>query len=253
VTSRFGRRIDPFLGKPAMHTGIDFRAATGDPARATAGGTVVTAEYSGGYGNMVEIDHGNGISTRFGHMSRIDVTAGQIVSEGTIVGRAGSTGRSTGPHLHYEIRIDGAPIDPMRYIKRRHGNRAAALNTGAPSSRGGGGASGVVRPLPGAFCIARLLDRRGVFLLRMPAGDVIDCAKVPGPACCRAPGLERVGCEVCGSTTWPARTVSPWLRKPPAARPRIPHAVRSGCGFYSRRFSRNSASSRSSGATFWSC
>jgi murein DD-endopeptidase MepM/ murein hydrolase activator NlpD len=65
---------------------------------------------------MVEIDHGNGITTRFGHMSRIDVTAGQVVSEGTVVGRAGSTGRSTGPHLHYEIRIDGAAIDPMRYI-----------------------------------------------------------------------------------------------------------------------------------------
>jgi murein DD-endopeptidase MepM/ murein hydrolase activator NlpD len=116
VTSRFGRRIDPFLGKPAMHTGIDFRAAAGHPAQATAGGTVITAEYSGGYGNMVEIDHGNGITTRFGHMSRIDVTAGQVVSEGTVVGRAGSTGRSTGPHLHYEIRIDGAAIDPMRYI-----------------------------------------------------------------------------------------------------------------------------------------
>jgi murein DD-endopeptidase MepM/ murein hydrolase activator NlpD len=117
VTSRFGTRIDPFLGRLAMHTGIDFRAALGHPARATAGGTVITAEYSGGYGNMVEIDHGNGITTRFGHMSRIDVTAGQVVSAGTIVGRAGSTGRSTGPHLHYEIRIDGEAIDPMRYIK----------------------------------------------------------------------------------------------------------------------------------------
>jgi murein DD-endopeptidase MepM/ murein hydrolase activator NlpD len=117
ITSRFGSRIDPFLGQPAMHTGIDFRAATGDPAKATADGTVVIAEYSGGYGNMVEIDHGNGVTTRFGHLSRIDVTAGQVVANGTIVGRAGSTGRSTGPHLHYEIRIDGEPIDPMRYIK----------------------------------------------------------------------------------------------------------------------------------------
>ena len=117
VTSGYGARMDPFLGRLAMHTGIDFRAATGHPARATAAGTVVTAEYSGGYGNMVEIDHGNGITTRFGHMSRIDVTAGQVVSEGAIVGRAGSTGRSTGPHLHYEIRIDGEAIDPLRYIK----------------------------------------------------------------------------------------------------------------------------------------
>jgi murein DD-endopeptidase MepM/ murein hydrolase activator NlpD len=117
ITSRYGSRIDPFLGRPAMHTGIDFRAATGHPAKATADGTIITAEYAGGYGNMVEIDHGNGVTTRFGHLSRIDVTAGQLVTAGSIVGRAGSTGRSTGPHLHYEIRIDGAPIDPMRYLK----------------------------------------------------------------------------------------------------------------------------------------
>ena len=117
ITSRFGTRLDPFLGAPAMHTGIDFRAPTGSPARATAGGTVVTAELSGGYGNMVEIDHGNGITTRFGHLSRIDVMPGQVVAAGTVVGQSGSTGRSTGPHLHYEIRIDGTAIDPMRYIK----------------------------------------------------------------------------------------------------------------------------------------
>ena len=109
--------MDPFLGRPAMHTGVDFRAAAGYPARATAGGTVITAEYTGGYGNMVEIDHGNGITTRYGHLSRIDVTVGQVVAKGAIVGRAGSTGRSTGPHLHYEVRVDGAAIDPMRYIK----------------------------------------------------------------------------------------------------------------------------------------
>lgn len=125
ITSGYGARMDPFLGRPAMHTGIDFRAATGDAAYATAGGTVVTAEYSGGYGNMVEIDHGNGITTRYGHMSRIDVTVGQVVSKGTVVGRAGSTGRSTGPHLHYEVRIDGGSIDPMRYIKA--GKEIAAL------------------------------------------------------------------------------------------------------------------------------
>lgn len=117
ITSRYGPRMDPFLGQPAMHTGIDFRAAEGYPARATAGGTVITAEYSGGYGNMVEIDHGNGMTTRYGHLSRIDVTVGQVVAKGAIVGRAGSTGRSTGSHLHYEVRLDGAAIDPMRYIK----------------------------------------------------------------------------------------------------------------------------------------
>lgn len=117
ITSRFGARMDPFLGRPAMHPGIDFRAPRGYPARATAGGTVITAEYSGGYGNMVEVDHGNGISTRFGHLGSIDVTVGQVVARGTILGRTGSTGRSTGPHLHYEVRVDGGAIDPMAYIK----------------------------------------------------------------------------------------------------------------------------------------
>lgn len=117
ITSGFGARMDPFLGRPAMHTGIDFRAATGTAIRATASGTVITAEYSGGYGNMVEIDHGNGVTTRFGHMSRIDVRPGQVVAEGAVIGLAGSTGRSTGPHIHYEVRVDGSAIDPMRYIK----------------------------------------------------------------------------------------------------------------------------------------
>jgi murein DD-endopeptidase MepM/ murein hydrolase activator NlpD len=117
ITSGFGARLDPFLGRPAMHTGIDFRAAQGSLARATAGGTVITAEYTGGYGNMVEIDHGNGITTRYGHLSEIDVVVGQVVAKNAIVGRTGSTGRSTGPHLHYEVRVDGAAIDPMTWIK----------------------------------------------------------------------------------------------------------------------------------------
>jgi murein DD-endopeptidase MepM/ murein hydrolase activator NlpD len=125
ITSRFGVRLDPFLGKPAMHTGVDFRAPRGYPARVTAGGTVVSAGYNGGYGNMVEIDHGNGITTRYGHLSKILVKPGQVVSKGTIIGRAGSTGRSTGPHLHYEVRIDGSAIDPMRYI--RAGSEIASL------------------------------------------------------------------------------------------------------------------------------
>jgi murein DD-endopeptidase MepM/ murein hydrolase activator NlpD len=125
ITSRFGVRVDPFLGTPAMHTGIDFRAPTGYPARATADGTVTMAGYDGGYGNMVEIDHGNGVTTRYGHLSKIDVTVGQVVSKGTVLGRTGSTGRSTGPHLHYEVRVDGDAIDPMQYITA--GSEIAAL------------------------------------------------------------------------------------------------------------------------------
>ena len=116
VTSRFGARIDPFFGRPAMHPGIDFAAMVGYPVRATAAGTVITAEPAGGYGNMVEIDHGNGVTTRYGHMSKILVKPGQIVAKGAAVGLAGSTGRSTGPHIHYEVRIDGTAIDPARYI-----------------------------------------------------------------------------------------------------------------------------------------
>jgi murein DD-endopeptidase MepM/ murein hydrolase activator NlpD len=120
ITSGFGARLDPFLGRPALHTGVDFRAVSGSPARATAGGTVIIAGYTGGYGNMVEIDHGNGITTRYGHLSEIDVTVGQVVAKDAVIGHTGSTGRSTGPHLHYEVRVDGAPIDPMTFINAGH-------------------------------------------------------------------------------------------------------------------------------------
>lgn len=116
-TSPFGARSDPFLGRAAMHAGLDFRDEPGAPIRATAGGEVVTAAWTGGYGNMVEIDHGNGLSTRYGHMMSISVSEGQHVSAGTIVGRLGSTGRSTGPHLHYETRIDGEAVDPRRFLQ----------------------------------------------------------------------------------------------------------------------------------------
>jgi len=116
-TSGFGVRSDPFLGRPAMHTGLDFRAATGDPVRATANGKVVSAGWSGGYGRMVEIDHGNGLSTRYGHLSEIGVKIGDVVKIGQVIGEVGSTGRSTGPHLHYETRIDGEAVDPQKFLR----------------------------------------------------------------------------------------------------------------------------------------
>ncbi|MBC9979554.1 M23 family metallopeptidase [Bradyrhizobium campsiandrae] len=116
-TSGFGVRSDPFLGRPAMHTGLDFRAATGDPARVTANGKVVSAGWSGGYGRMVEVDHGNGLSTRYGHLSEINVKIGEIVKIGQVIGLVGSTGRSTGPHLHYETRIDGEAVDPQKFLR----------------------------------------------------------------------------------------------------------------------------------------
>ncbi|WP_438275208.1 peptidoglycan DD-metalloendopeptidase family protein [Nitrobacter sp.] len=116
-TSGFGVRVDPFVGRPAMHTGLDFRAAMGDPVRATANGKVVSAGWSGGYGRMVEIDHGNGLSTRYGHLSAINVSVGQSIKIGQVVGEVGSTGRSTGPHLHYETRIDGEAVDPQKFLR----------------------------------------------------------------------------------------------------------------------------------------
>lgn len=116
ITSRFGNRPDPFFGGLAMHAGIDFRAPTGTEIRSTGAGKVVTASFSGGYGNMVEIDHGLGLSTRYGHMSRILVSEGDTVEPGQILGLSGSTGRSTGPHLHYEVRRNGDPVDPMRFL-----------------------------------------------------------------------------------------------------------------------------------------
>jgi murein DD-endopeptidase MepM/ murein hydrolase activator NlpD len=116
-TSGFGVRSDPFLGRPAMHTGLDFRASTGDPVRATANGKVVSSGWNGGYGRMVEIDHGNGLATRYGHLSEINVRVGDQIRIGQVIGAVGSTGRSTGPHLHYETRIDGEAVDPQKFLR----------------------------------------------------------------------------------------------------------------------------------------
>lgn len=121
VSSRFGERSDPFLHEPAFHSGEDFVMAIGAPVHATAAGKVVSAGWAGGYGMMVEIDHGNGLSTRYGHMSEIDVEVGAEVAAGAQIGRVGSTGRSTGAHLHYETRIDGRAVNPERFIHAADG------------------------------------------------------------------------------------------------------------------------------------
>jgi murein DD-endopeptidase MepM/ murein hydrolase activator NlpD len=117
MSSPFGMRLDPFLGRPAIHTGIDLRGETGEPVHATAAGRVSIAGREGGYGNMIEINHGNGLATRYGHLSEIDVKVGQTVRIGDIIGRIGSTGRSTGPHLHYETRINGEAVDPQKFLR----------------------------------------------------------------------------------------------------------------------------------------
>ena len=117
ITSTFGTRTDPLLGTAAFHSGMDFRSATGEPIHAAAGGKVILAGRNGGYGNMVEIEHAGGLTTRYAHMSRIDVTEGQEIMPGDTVGAVGSTGRSTGPHLHYEVRRNGDAINPAMFIR----------------------------------------------------------------------------------------------------------------------------------------
>jgi murein DD-endopeptidase MepM/ murein hydrolase activator NlpD len=117
LVSGFGMRLDPFIRAPAMHTGLDFRGESGDDIRATATGKVTIAGWNGGYGKLVEIDHGNGFASRYGHMSEIGVKVGQSVKAGQIVGKVGSTGRSTGPHLHYETRIAGEAVDPQKFLR----------------------------------------------------------------------------------------------------------------------------------------
>jgi murein DD-endopeptidase MepM/ murein hydrolase activator NlpD len=117
MSSPFGVRMDPFLHRPAMHTGLDMRGDVGDPVRATASGRVTIAGREGGYGNMVEVEHGGGLATRYGHLSQIDVKIGQHVRIGEVIGRIGSTGRSTGPHLHYETRVDGEAVDPQKFLR----------------------------------------------------------------------------------------------------------------------------------------
>ena len=117
LTSPFGYRADPFLGRLALHPGVDLAEAYGAEIHAAAAGRVVHAGPAGGYGIMVEIDHGNGLATRYAHMSEALVEEGQEVDKGAVLGRLGSTGRSTGPHLHYEVRVDGEPVDPERYLR----------------------------------------------------------------------------------------------------------------------------------------
>lgn len=117
TSSTFGGRVDPFTRGYAMHSGLDFRASTGTPAKVTADGKVIAADWTGGYGKMVEVDHGFGLTTRYAHLSSIEVNVGDTLKKGEIVGLVGSTGRSTGPHLHYEVRIDEEAVDPITFLR----------------------------------------------------------------------------------------------------------------------------------------
>ena len=114
--SSYGWRIDPFTGHSALHTGLDFQAMPGTTIQAAAGGVVVAAEVHPQYGNMVEVDHGNNLITRYAHASRLLVKKGDLVKRGQKVAEVGTTGRSTGPHLHFEVLVQGVPQDPMKFL-----------------------------------------------------------------------------------------------------------------------------------------
>lgn len=117
VSSGFGYRSDPFNGQAAFHGGLDFRGPTGAPIFAAAKGVVSFAGVQGGYGNLIEVDHGNGLKTRYAHMSRFRARVGQTVEAGDVIGAIGSTGRSTGPHLHFEVRVHGRPVNPRPFLE----------------------------------------------------------------------------------------------------------------------------------------
>ena len=129
ITGSFGERIDPFNGEGAFHSGVDISSAYGTPIIAPADGLVTFAEFMGGYGKAVMVDHGHGISTRYGHLSGFAVTPGQHVHRGDVIGYVGLSGRSTGPHLHYEVRINDTPVNPYKYLRITIAN-SGGLQTG---------------------------------------------------------------------------------------------------------------------------
>ena len=117
VTGSFGERIDPFNGEGAFHSGVDIGSTDGQPVVAPADGVVIFADFMGGYGRAVMIDHGHGITTRYGHLGSFAVMSGQHVHRGDTIGYVGESGRSTGPHLHYEVRINDTPVNPHKYLR----------------------------------------------------------------------------------------------------------------------------------------
>lgn len=135
VGSPFGFRIDPITGRSALHTGLDFPSDVGTPIYAAAGGVVVVQEYHPAYGNMVEVDHGNELITRYAHSSRVLVNKGDIVKRGQKIAEVGSTGRSTGPHLHFEVWVSGVPQDPQRFLAAGESMVAASELAGKTGKR----------------------------------------------------------------------------------------------------------------------
>jgi len=128
ISSVFGMRIDPFTGELSMHSGIDFAGSEGEAVDAVAAGVVTWAGDRSGYGNLVEIDHGNGYATRYGHNETILVHVGEVVKKGEVIALMGSTGRSTGPHVHFEVLYNGVAIDPARFVKAAGISQVAVLS-----------------------------------------------------------------------------------------------------------------------------
>jgi hypothetical protein len=126
--SVFGWRIDPITGHSALHTGLDFPASPGTAIFAAAGGVVVTQEYQPEYGNIIEVDHGNNLISRYAHSSRVSVKKGDLVKRGQKIAEVGNTGRSTGPHLHFEVLVNGIPQDPLKFLNANKNQFAAAAN-----------------------------------------------------------------------------------------------------------------------------
>ena len=116
ITSAFGYRIHPIFHVRKMHTGVDMHAGMGTPIHAAEGGTVISAGWRGGYGKCVVISHGGNLATLYGHLSAIQVSVGERVGRGEVIGKVGSTGYSTGPHLHFEVRVGGSPVNPANYL-----------------------------------------------------------------------------------------------------------------------------------------
>jgi murein DD-endopeptidase MepM/ murein hydrolase activator NlpD len=138
VTSSFGERDDPFNGEGAFHAGVDISAGFGEPIHATADGVVEFADKTSGYGREVILDHGHGVKTVYGHMSGFAITTGDEVRRGQVIGYIGMSGRSTGPHVHYEVRIQNVPVNPHKYLRMTMDQLAAASKPTDPLSSGGG-------------------------------------------------------------------------------------------------------------------
>lgn len=134
--SAFGWRIDPITGGSALHTGLDFQAESGSPILAAAGGVVVTQEYHSAYGNMVEVDHGNELITRYAHASKVFVKKGDLIKRGQKIAEVGTTGRSTGPHLHFEVWVEGVPQDPQKFLNAGSSVPATQVATARKRSQG---------------------------------------------------------------------------------------------------------------------